>query len=374
MDFIFGLSLVCTTLFGLLGLSLLFTQKGNQIANRILGAFFLIWAFDFMDGALLLKGFYLDYPNYALWLEPFQFLYGPLIYFYTLCIIYEKIKLKPNYLLHFVFFVFGIVLLLSAFHLQPINFKIKILKQIMTFKQPFESILGFVLVYSHFLCYILLSHFKLKRATRDFKQLYSSPQLIWLRNLLGALILLLALSALGTVLQFIEAFILFYFIIIVILLFTGMLIGRLLFRALDQRLPILPQNSSKKYAGNPLHDDEAERISLKILDALEKKELFLDSGLSLEQLSKNIGTKKRKVSQVINQHMKSSFFDLINTYRIDKAKEIFRETDDPNLTILEVLYKVGFNSKSSFNTQFKDKTGLTPSKFRQLLSRQSDNG
>ena len=33
-------------------------------------------------------------------------------------------------------------------------------------------------------------------------------------------------------------------------------------------------------------------------------------------------------------------------------------------TILEVMYESGFNSKSVFNTAFKQKTGMTPLEFR----------
>jgi AraC-like DNA-binding protein len=37
---------------------------------------------------------------------------------------------------------------------------------------------------------------------------------------------------------------------------------------------------------------------------------------------------------------------------------------DKKITVLEVLYQVGFNSKSSFNTLFKKQTGVTPSEFK----------
>ena len=33
-------------------------------------------------------------------------------------------------------------------------------------------------------------------------------------------------------------------------------------------------------------------------------------------------------------------------------------------TVLEIMYEVGFNSKSSFFTIFKQKTGVTPKEFK----------
>ena len=39
------------------------------------------------------------------------------------------------------------------------------------------------------------------------------------------------------------------------------------------------------------------------------------------------------------------------------------------ITILEVLYQVGFNSKSSFNTLFKKYIGITPTEFRKKQER-----
>jgi AraC-like DNA-binding protein len=43
---------------------------------------------------------------------------------------------------------------------------------------------------------------------------------------------------------------------------------------------------------------------------------------------------------------------------------ILKTPSKKEFTVLEVLYEVGFNSKSSFNTAFKKHTGLTPTQFR----------
>jgi len=67
---------------------------------------------------------------------------------------------------------------------------------------------------------------------------------------------------------------------------------------------------------------------------------------------------------LINHHMNQHFFDFVNEYRIQKAMKILKNNSKNHLTILEILYEVGFNSKSSFNTSFKKHTGLTPTAFR----------
>jgi len=79
---------------------------------------------------------------------------------------------------------------------------------------------------------------------------------------------------------------------------------------------------------------------------------------------KQINVPSRDLSIAINHNLNKHFFDFVNEYRIKKAMEIFKNTTDEKLTVLEVLYEVGFNSKSSFNTAFKKFTGTTPSEYR----------
>lgn len=62
--------------------------------------------------------------------------------------------------------------------------------------------------------------------------------------------------------------------------------------------------------------------------------------------------------------MDKHFFDFVNEYRIKKAIQILKDRTQKELTVLEILYQVGFNSKSSFNTSFKKYTGKTPTDYR----------
>ncbi len=72
----------------------------------------------------------------------------------------------------------------------------------------------------------------------------------------------------------------------------------------------------------------------------------------------------RQLSQVINSTFRKNFFDFINQYRIEEARQLFSDPAQASKTILEILYQVGYNSKSAFNTAFKKQTGQTPTQYR----------
>lgn len=366
MDLILVLTIISVTLFTVLGLFLLVTKKGNKRANILLGLFFLLWALDFLDGVLLLKGFYLHYPNFALWAEPLILLYGPLLYFYTLQLTSPKKKLNARKFFHLAPFFVGTFAMVMVYHIHPVSKKLEILNGIIGMEQDFRSLLGFALVYVHLFYYILISKKEIKKVTVDAEVYYSQHYLVWLNKLLNALIVVLLISIVNGILQYSALKFYFEISLIIILVLVCMFIVNIILKALDDPFIIPQSDNIKRNSGVPLDVQESEEIFTKIQVALREKRLFMESDLTLGHLSEAIGCSSRKVSQVINDSMGHSFFDLINTYRIAEAQKIFKERKDPKLTVLEVMYEVGFNSKSSFNTQFKKKTGITPSEFLKL--------
>jgi AraC-like DNA-binding protein len=96
---------------------------------------------------------------------------------------------------------------------------------------------------------------------------------------------------------------------------------------------------------------------------------WMEPELTVNQLASRLSLKPRMLSQAVNDILGQNFYDFINRYRIEEASRLLTNPKDDKITILEVLYEVGFNSKSSFNTLFKKYTGLTPTAFRQKNSR-----
>ena len=75
--------------------------------------------------------------------------------------------------------------------------------------------------------------------------------------------------------------------------------------------------------------------------------------------------KEKHLSYIINDKFNLNFYDFINKYRIEESKQYLNKSSNIK-TVLEIAYKVGFNSKTTFNSAFKKYTDMTPSEFRKM--------
>ena len=118
-----------------------------------------------------------------------------------------------------------------------------------------------------------------------------------------------------------------------------------------------------KYQKSSLSDDEKQRIAKNLKKILEEEKLFLDNELRLDVLAHKLDTNRQYLSQIINEVYDQNFYSLINRYRIEEAEKMFFNKMHKQLSIMGIANSVGFNSKSTFNTLFKQFTGKTPSQF-----------
>ena len=91
---------------------------------------------------------------------------------------------------------------------------------------------------------------------------------------------------------------------------------------------------------------------------------FLNENLSLSLLAEKSEILQSHISQVINQHFQMHFYDFINRYRVEEAKEKLSSSDFDHLSVLGIAFDCGFKSKSSFNRYFKKHTGVSPTEFK----------
>lgn len=103
-----------------------------------------------------------------------------------------------------------------------------------------------------------------------------------------------------------------------------------------------------------------------IIKYFEASESYLETNFSLDQLAKELNLSKQQVSELINQDMNSSFYQLVAMYRIKHAKTLIGE--NKNLTIEAIVDECGFSSKSTFNKYFKYFVGQTPSVYRDAIA------
>ena len=119
-----------------------------------------------------------------------------------------------------------------------------------------------------------------------------------------------------------------------------------------------------KYKKSSLAEEDKAIILSAINKQMLEEKYFKSSSASLSGLAKAINESSHHLSQVINEKLNQSFFEMLASYRVEEAKSILKTDLGKKLTIEDVAERVGYNSKSAFNTAFKKFSSQTPSAFR----------
>lgn len=104
-------------------------------------------------------------------------------------------------------------------------------------------------------------------------------------------------------------------------------------------------------------------------NGIRQQRLHLESQINLERFAEQIGVKPRELSTIINDHYQQNFFEFINSQRVEEAKRLLASAECAGDTVLDILYKSGFNSQSAFHRFFKRMVGMTPSEYRKQAQR-----
>lgn len=104
---------------------------------------------------------------------------------------------------------------------------------------------------------------------------------------------------------------------------------------------------------------EEDQDLLRKLDRLMiEHKMFTDPDLTLARLGRRLHCPARSVSKAVNRIHGENISRYINGFRVRHAAMLLKTTDLP---VTDIMLEAGFQSKSSFNTEFRRLTGQTPS-------------
>jgi AraC-like DNA-binding protein len=375
-----GLNILTAFLSLFFAFYLLSLKSENRISNILVSLFLIIRAID--AGTVLSSQFIiLRHPGYGLLLNTLLFLSPPILYFYIRSVTQADFHFKWKHLWHALPFVIAILVLIPRFYLADYDKKIELLTGkdglIIEFK------LIYLLLHLQITAYIIACFLVILRSKKLLLENYSSGNVNYY-NWLFTFITLIALETFvstfknffminGLDAQYdwaktitgLSAFLFISWLVIKALKSPG-LYGRV-----DSKQPLVNQliSTHNRKETREIDNKESEEAIRRIKSYMEREEPYLEPSLTISDLSKQVNLPLKELSVLINQNLNQHFFDFVNEYRIKRAMEILSDTSKNDLTILEILYEVGFNSKSSFNTAFKKYTKVTPTQYRKKYSR-----
>ncbi len=355
---------------------LLTVRTKNKLSNNLLATYFIIFSIHFS------AYFYTQYIELPLVIEMLRdniiWMLSPILFLYLLSNIYSDFKFRLIHLLHLLPFVLEIILYTPRFY--GVSESKRMIFSENYQEQPEVTIsIIFNIIVSVF--YLILMFIELKKYKYLLKENYSNTSIFnykWLYQLTLFITFIFIFSQFKQVYKLIDGHDL-QVLNIMRLILTLLLLGLLswivlksmyypeLFKSIDTDHKLIKPFITKKAIDVHQNDNVNVLVELKIKKLqkfMEDQEPFLDATLTIQKLANQFNMPAKELSILINHHLDQHFFDFITNYRIKKAITLFKEPSNKKVTVLEVLYDVGFNSKSPFNKAFKKHTGLTPTDFR----------
>lgn len=296
-------------------------------------------------------------PDFIITTGALQLSLGPMVYLYIRSLTEKGFKHKPTDTLHFLPMLFYFIIIVL----------IHIRRELIPLLGIINKFMWTIVIIQIFV-YMIIVQKKISLFNHGLKDSFSTIEkmnLNWLNFILVSFLILLA-----------SYFILF--VIIIHDLRSNTIINRSLslilsffiylfgYKGLMQKnIPTEKSENKIKYSKSLLPAEYMEYWKKKLMDYLEKEKPYLNEELSLISLSNKLGIPPNQLSQIINSGLNTTFFDLINEFRIDEVKKLL--TADKGKNILDLAFQSGFNSKTTFNVVFKKKTGLTPTQYKNSI-------
>jgi AraC-like DNA-binding protein len=362
--------ITCVSFFILAFIALVNPAGVNVVANRWLGLFFAAVGCMVLNAVIDLTGANDQYFRLVGFNELSRFAMAPALYLAIVQFTTPGRRFNKKDYLHFIPFAIFILFMVPLLYFPQYKLSINLPPQL-------NRVMGTLMYWSvkvQLLVYWILSFYKLTKHRRHIRLVISNiapVSLNWLKYLLltiGGMLLLFYSTAV------------FHVHLIPVVMPACYLAGSLaiLYCALAQK-EIFPYSKTELNAINEviieqdnarpikqrLTDEQSQELKIRLEYLMATEKLYLDNELSLPQLAESMELSVHDLSYLLNERIGTNFYQFVNAYRIEEAKQIMLSDKYKHLNILGIAYNAGFNSKTTFNTMFKKQTGLSPSQFIQ---------
>lgn len=359
---------VLATFITLLFAIFVFSVKAeNKLSNRLFGAFLIVSSIE--TAGFFIHEYITVTLSFFMFKNTIYYLLTPLFYLYVCSVCYSDFKLEKKHLWHLLPFVIGNLVMTPRFYLGSREVLEEVFKNLIHTR---EVVFMHISMHVQSIYYYVMSIVVLRRAKNIFFENHSDNAIQtynWLYQIVIFWIGIFSIAIIKNILKYsdVEAEVFSnsqVILVFAILLITCWYILKALnnpdlFKGVDSKLKL-----TKELLEETKDKNENQEFIENLKVFMNEEKPFLNPSLSISNLAHQMKISPRELSIAINHNLNQHFFDFVNEYRIEMAMNLLTDKSKPKLTVLEILYDVGFNSKSSFNTAFKKHTQLTPTQFR----------
>ncbi len=379
---------------------LLLSKKGKTQADKILTAWLLVIGIHLLLFYLFFSGIAYQHTFWLGLSMPLPLVQGPFLFLYTASLTNQLTGRRKLWLLHFIPAVVC-WLYLIRFYIMPADQKVYIFQHKGIGFETFQlvNLMAIVISGITYVCWSLLLLRKHRKAILDQFSYTEKINLRWLQFLIYgiAFIWILVLASDEVLFAGVVLFVVLigYFGLKQPGIFLNQPVnvqpGTASIGQTIEKSSVLQQpdtasadavsikqpqveatrddnSEKKKYLKSGLSKEMAENLHSRLTQLMGSEKLYKESELSLSELANRLNTLPNYLSQVINDKEGKNFYDYINMLRIEEFKTLVSRPENRKYTLLSLSYDCGFNSKSSFNKNFKKVTGLSPSEYLNHLN------
>ncbi|MVM38518.1 hypothetical protein GO730_14725 [Spirosoma sp. HMF3257] len=312
MAFGFADLLVCFLIFqlGFVSLFLFSLNRGKPTSNGLLGGVFAVLTLNLLDSLLLVKGFYGNYPSWAMGGTNLALLVGPLLWLHTQSVICRHFRLCWQHGLHSLPFLVLTASSLMAYHAQSPAEQRNILQAILNQQLPALFYGVSILVFSHFFTYLFLALRLLGRYKRALTNQFSAVQnknLSWLFSTLIFFLVFFVLSLVRSAvahstLAAYQPVVLVVLLLVLLVFINRFLLGALRSPELFTGLTTDELTQASPLAGARLADTNQDGktpalihgpMLNRLADYMQTHKPYLEPEITLDQLAGRLGVRPK---------------------------------------------------------------------------------